>query len=121
MEHLINSTKTTTDFQNLMGDIADFICLIFNLKITPDFQKIEKKWYESENWVLNGQIYYRVDDQVISAEIFDEICKVIADPKSWKHTEIWDIRKEKSQALYANALKENKTIAHINHILREIP
>jgi len=32
-----------------MGDIADFICLIFNLKITPDFQKIEKKWYESEN------------------------------------------------------------------------
>lgn len=122
MEQLIShNNRITTNFQNFIWNIADWLRTLLNRKVTPDFQKIEKKWYESKNWPLNTQVYYSVDDQIISEELFYKIASIIGDTADRKENDIWEMRIEKTKALYASSLKDKKTIIHINDILKQIP
>ncbi len=96
---------------SLCADVSDFVFLLFNIKIEPDFNKIKKHRYGS-------QIHYTVDDEKIDEKIFTMIKDIASNPELRKKNVRWDIREEGEEVLYANNLTNQKTIAQLNHILR---
>lgn len=119
MEHILDNSQPSKkqNRESFVGDMTDFLCILFKMKVEPDFHAITKKWYETENGQL-PTIYYMADDEKISEKIFKEIMTIVNNADLRSHNEHWDIRIEKNETLYANKLTDNKIIAQINHILR---
>lgn len=105
---------------SLCADMSDFLFLMLNIKIKPDFNKIKKSRYGTKNGPFTRQIHYTVDDEKIDEETFNIIKGIVNKPELRRNNVRWDIREEWEEVLYAHKLTDQKSIAQINHILRNL-